>query len=282
MTDLTRRALSLPAALGATTVGLLLALTGGVRVANQHARYDPIPSLGDIALLVVGLLLIVAAGASIALSRLGVVVTGGLLLLIGLVVMFAPLSPAGASTLMRAIFALARDPLGPGNGLLMTASMGMVTTLGALFVTLGFMTPSRRSAPGRSTLPCAAAGLLTVVCVWLVCHTGNAFYRVRLVTMGGEGLSGLIVLAAVVALCASLIPHRWSAAGGFVAGAIVALCGFLLIAAPAAQLGPLSARIFQSIGMTGSLGIPLVIAAALIGCSLGSVLGSRRAPQHFG
>ena len=274
MSSFARRALSLLLALGATTIGLLLAWTGGARLYLKLARFDNVPSIADWALLVVGAVLIVAAGASLALSRLGVVVTGALLLLLGLVIMFAPLRPI--SPLIRDLFALSATPGSPALGLVTTASMGLLTALGAILITMGLLTRRGRPASSRATLPSVLTGLITVGCVWLTSAAGLRLYESRLKLMSTELLPGLLVIAATLALAASLIPHRFSAVGGFVAGGILTVAGLLLALIPPVTQMRSWPAIYQHLGMAGSLGIPLVIGAALLGCSVGATIASRR------
>lgn len=276
MSSFVRRALSLLLALGATTAGLLLAWTGGGRLYLNQASFKSVPSIADGALLVVGAILIVAAGASLALSRLGVVVTGALVMVLGLVIMFAPLRQGAISPLIRDLFALSADRLGPGNGLIMTASMGMLTALGAILITTGLLTRRGRPASVRAVLPSVLAGLITVGCVWLTCAAGLRLYQSRLLLMSTDLLPGLLVIAAMLALAASLITHRFSRVGGFLAGVILTVAGLLLALLSPVQQIRAWPGIYQSLGAQGVYGIPLVIGAALIGCSLGATLASRR------
>lgn len=280
MTQAGRTALSVVLSLSSATAGLLLLLTAGGRITTQLTGFGGGAPLASMPLLLGGALLLAGAGMTLALSRLGVILTGAVLLLMGLFLMLTPLDPGNVSPLVRALFRLSIDPRGPANGFVVTGSMGSVAALGAIFLTMGLLTRPRGKASVAASLASGASSIATIGCVTTLLFAGATLYVERMLRMSSAVVPGVTVAVVILALAVTLIPNRWAPWGAVSSGALLVLANFAVLGATSVgrpQLWSIEwmARV---VGPAAWWGIPLTLGAALIGTAVGSAIGSKPQP----
>lgn len=237
-----------------------------LRLYQQFGGTDPLA----VAAVAFGILLIVAALATVALGGLGAFVVGVVHLLFSLLLHLIPLDLLGggfspAFALMNAVRSASME-VSDGMFFYFPPGVGVVT--GTVFLCAALASARRTTAAtSRTRVLAGLTGVLGVLGIVLAIAGGGRLYYAQLVTFRGTDLPGIALLyGGAVLLAVAVLSSRWSSAGMIVAGAVSAIGGVLGLAAPqllnagpgAQELG----RGLQIFGATGSLllvGLLLVV-----------------------
>jgi len=281
-----RTALSLIVAVGATIVGLPLLWFGGalaiqsLDVSGDSASASA-SAVGPALLALLGAAVLGAAGYSIRWSPVGALTVGGLHLLVSATALaFAPYDEGALPFLWQLVFDLDRAAPAISSGLAMTLAYGVSALLGMALLVGGLVS----LRPGRATalwrLVGVAGGLAAVVATLWTFTLGLRVYIAFLVTGQPDAavITPLVVqlALAVVVFGAALVPLRWSAVGGFVAGIVLTGLGLLLIAPLPEILEALPSDVAFLVATIGPAGLLSSVGLTLLGVAA----GSRRLRSH--
>lgn len=237
-----------------------------LRLYQQFGGTDPLA----VAAVAFGILLIVAALATVALGGLGAFVVGVVHLLFSLLLHLIPVDLLGggfspAFALMNAVRSASME-VSDGMFFYFPPGVGVVT--GTVFLCAALASARRTTAAtSRTRVLAGLTGVLGVLGIVLAIAGGGRLYYAQFVTLRGTDLPGIALLyGGAVLLAVAVLSSRWSSAGMIVAGAVSAIGGVLGLAAPqllnagpgAQELG----RGLQIFGATGSLllvGLLLVV-----------------------
>lgn len=277
-----RPVLSVVVAFLAAVIGFPLAWQGGGG-AYRFLQIFMGPSaerFGTIALLLVGAVLLLAVGASIALSGLGALFAGAWHLLLTLLIVGWPFDPmAGVqSPVLEVIFEVASPASEFGIGSLMYLIGGSALIAGAVLTTAGAVTLRPRPTPTTATARLVGGivgAVLLLGAVVLASFAGAAYYRELFILYRPDGLSVVLLLVALVLAVAGAVSARWTALGLVVVGALTSILGALMVLAPQALFAVPPLRDVVPMGATGSV---LVLGVLILGSGVGVAVHGRRRP----
>jgi hypothetical protein len=261
--------LSLLMASVATAVGLSMLLIAGHRHVSGLARMHPEPGVD--ALVVLGVLILGVAAASLFLHWLGAFVVGAIHLLLGGLAVLIPLSGplSGAYSPTWEISGMLRD-LDPSLGDASTVFFysGAACTLGAFLIGAALGVRSRWDSPRASDATVAISsvvgGVVLVVAVVLLATAGEQFVTSLLTYLRYEFPVALLVAGAAVLAGIGGLTLRWSSAGVILIGVIALVAGVVAIFAGTALPIEFARLKVIAFGFLPALGISF-LAAGLAG-----------------
>lgn len=263
---------SLVLAAATTIAGLGLAWVGGAvhYATSAVARVDP----GALVALVAGIVLLVGAGATLAIHWVGALVVGAVHGLLGMLALVVPFGNPFGGGIFSPVFQITRmlskvDRM-LGDGATLFYFSGTALVVGGLLVGAALGVRSRRlSGPSSRTAVAVSSvlgGVLLLGAAGLLVTAGGQFARGIVQIFRYDAVAaGLTVLAGVLAGFAGLL-LRWSSAGVAIAAGLVLVAGVAaaLGAVPPAALGPLLA----------GYGLTAIVGATALGASLGGIARS--------
>jgi hypothetical protein len=236
-----------------------------LRLYQQFGGTDPLAVLAVAA----GILLIVAALATVALGGLGAFVVGAVHLLFSLLLHLIPLDLLGggfspAFDLMNAVRSASME-VSDGMFFYFPPGVGVVT--GTVFLCAALASARRTTdATSRTRVLAGLAGILGVLGIVLAITGGGRLYYAQFVTLRGTDLPGIALLyGGAVLLAVAVLSSRWSSAGMIVAGGVSAIGGVLGLAAPQLlNAGPAAQELGRGLQIFGASGSLLLVGLLLI------------------
>ena len=259
--------LSLLMASVATAVGLALLLIAGHRHASALTRLAPEPDRGSDALVVLGVLILGVAAASLVLHWLGAFVVGAVHLLLGGLAVLIPLSGplSGAYSPTWEISGMLRD-LDPSLGDASTVFFysGAAAVLGAFLVGAALGVRSRWDSPpaGAATVAVSSivGGVVLVVAVVLLATAGEQFVTHLLSQLRYQFPLALAVAVGAVLAGVGGLTLRWSSAGVILIGVVALVAGVVAIIAGSSLPVELAGPRVIAYGFVPVLGISFLAA----------------------
>jgi hypothetical protein len=257
--------LSLLVASIATALGLAALLIAGQRHVVGLARLSPDP--GSDVLMLVGVLLLGVAAASLAVHWVGALVVGAVHLLLGGLAVLIPISGplSGAYNPTWEISGMLRD-LDPslGDGSTVFFYSGAALALGAFLVGAALGVRSRWDSPpaGASVVVVSSliGGGVLLVALVLLATAGDEFVTDLLVMLRYEFAFALAVVVAALLAGIGGLTSRWSSAGVILIGIVAVVAGVVAILAGAALPFELVRPKVVAYGFLPALGISFLAA----------------------
>lgn len=232
--------------------------------------------LGALALAVVGMLLVLAALATVAVGSLGALIVGAVHLLFSLLFHVVPFDVirGGFSPAFEVMNAVRGLSMEVSDGMFWYVPTGVAVVTGAIFVGAALAADGRGSvAPAVGPrLVAAIAGLVGLGGLALAVSAGARVYMRQLIMFSAAEPIDVVLLYLGGALVAgAVLAGRWSTVGAILAGAVVVVAGLVGLASPLALLdltpSPELKRGVQILAGSGSLlliGLLLVVAGLAI------------------
>lgn len=228
--------LSLLMASVATAGGLAVLLGAAQRRVAAFAQDADEPDVSADALVLLGVVILGIAAASLALHWVGGLVVGAVHVLLGGIAVLVPISGplSGAYSPTWEIGGMLRDlDNALGDGATIFFFSGAAFVLGAFLIGAALGVRSRWDAPPASSstvvISSVVAGILLAVALVLLATAGDAFVTEFLVHVRYEfGLAFAVAGAALLAGAGGLT-LRWSSAGVIVIGVVALLAGVVAI-----------------------------------------------------
>ncbi len=257
--------LSLLVASVATALGLAALLIAGQRHVYGLARLTP--DAGSDVLMLVGVLVLGVAAASLAVHWVGALVVGAVHLLLGGLAVLIPISGplSGAYNPTWEICGMLRD-LDPflGDGSTIFFYSGAALALGAFLVGAALGVRSRWDSPpaGASAVVSSSVvgGVVLVVALGLLATVGEQFVTDLLVTLRYQFPLAIAVAVAAVLAGVGGLTLRWSSAGVILIGIVALVVGAVTIFAGTALPYELVRPKVVAYGFLPALGISFLAA----------------------
>jgi hypothetical protein len=277
---MTRIVISLLVAPIASVLGYLALWSGGTVFSRAlldrtSSGLDPLAVL----FVVLGVLLLVVAMATIAFSSVGVIVVGVIHLLVSLLAVLGPAKP----------FLVLLGPLydtipAVADGLLYSIPTGVGMLAGVIFLVAGLAALSRRPArPGvlariASVVIGLAGGLIGLV---LAVSGGGLIYTSQMLEFRelADQRGALLLLVGVALLAVAVATLRWSSLGVATLGLVVVVIGALGITQPGdavAVTRDVSVELSRALQFVSANGNLAMLGMLLLAAALGTLLRSRR------
>jgi hypothetical protein len=277
-----RRLFSL-VAIPLSLIGHLVFWAGSAGLIHAVQIFAPLEPVSVI-LVGAGILVILAAMATVAVGSLGVIVIGALQVVFSLMLLLMPISLRGggfspAFDLMIEVRSFNREI---SDGMFYYVPTGMALVTGVIFLVAGLAAHSRRTVtPGiPARIVSGLVGLVGVLGVALALAGGSRLYVNQLVRLDGMDPVGLVqLLAGSALLAAAVLAARWSSAGALVAGAIIAVVGLIPIASPIAvfSVGEVWEELRRGLDIAGASASLLLTGLLLVIAGLAIRVRARRA-----
>ncbi|MEP6479466.1 MAG: hypothetical protein ABJB03_08750 [Rhodoglobus sp.] len=222
---MTRRIVALVSALVASLLGHLALWGGGGVLAQEAAQYARRgPNVVAVLVLVLGLLLIAAAIATVAISAAGVIALGIIHIVVSLLTVLSPADASGGSVSpIFGIFAFVyRTSQSVSDGLYLYFPTGFGLLTGVIFLVVGLAALARTGASSTQARVVSVVVAVVVGFFALAAAVSGGFrlYASQLQLLSGLDALGLVLLiAATIALAIAVLTVRWSSAGVLVLGA---------------------------------------------------------------
>lgn len=268
--------LSLLIAGAGTVAGLAVGWLGASAAARSVASGSA--DSGALALAFLGVVLLGAAAASLAVHWVGALVVGGIHALLGLLALVVPFGSPFDGGIFSPVFQITRmlaavDPA-VADGATVFFFSGTALVVGAFLAGAALGVRSRRlgepSSAKAVAVSSALGGIVLLGATILLIVAGGEFVRSILVMFRYDGFAAAIaVIAGVLAGLAGLL-LRWSSIGVALAGALVLVTGIVLVVAPPAALVP-------SANFLGAYGLVMVAGATFLAAAAG---GAVRGPDE--
>lgn len=269
-------------ALPLSLVGHLLFWPGSAGLLRATQRFDGGLDIGALALVVVGIAVIAAAVATLAIGWLGVIVLGGVHIVFSLLLHLVPIdlradafSPA--FELMNAARGASAE-LGDGMFFYFPPGAGLI--IGVVLVAAGLASDARRTPPAGPARGLSALAGVGGVFGLVLALAGGAITYVRLLVMlaGADALGLALLYVGAILVGAAVYVSRWSSAGAFVLGGVTVLAGLALLAAPRALVGPVpTPELRRALELAGPSGLLLLIGVVVLVAGLAVRYRARRA-----
>ena len=274
-----RVALSVVIALVASALGYAAFWQGGSVLMREAVQFDQATDPTALPFVVGGLVLLVVAMLSVALSSVGVITVAVIHLLFGLLAVLNPSLP-----FIRLIAQSFGEGSTIGDGMLYSVSTGIGMLAGIVFLVTGLAVLTRRSQkPGAvarvaSVIVAIVAGPMGVLLAFM--GGGLVYADLTVPATGGFNPSGaVLLLVGTVLLGLAVLTLRWSSVGLMVLGSAIAVIGFFGLVEPG-QLASIVERVSRELSVTVQFAAPngnlALLGMLLLAAALGTLLRSRR------
>ena len=274
-----RVALSVVIALVASALGYAAFWQGGSVLMREAVQFDRTTDPTALPFVVGGLVLLVVAMLSVALSSVGVITVAVIHLLFGLLAVLNPSLP-----FIRLIAQSFGEGSTIGDGMLYSVSTGIGMLAGIVFLVTGLAVLTRRSQkPGAvarvaSVIVAIVAGPMGVLLAFM--GGGLVYADLAVPETGGFNPSGaVLLLVGTVLLGLAVLTLRWSSVGLMVLGSAIAVIGSLGLVEPG-QLASIVERVSRELSVTVQFAAPngnlALLGMLLLAAALGTLLRSRR------
>jgi len=265
---------------------VVVALSGTVVVRAALTLSVGPETVVAIAGMVLGLLLIGAAAASVAVHALGAAVLAIPHLVLGALALFPSAGTADLGPALQLASALRRAVGTPVDVLLPTWFAGVTLAIGCVLAgsAVAAWRPARGIPAASRAIVGGVAGVVGLGAVVLVLVAGETLLvLVTRFLVGGPGalLAAALVLVASLLLGAVAASARWTVLGPLVLGALVSLLGLAAVVAPVAVAGAAASlprpggsmaglgQAIGDLGMTGGIAmLGLVMLAGALGVAV--------------
>ena len=274
-----RVALSVVIALVASALGYAAFWQGGSVLMREAVQFDQTTDPTALPFVVGGLVLLVVAMLSVALSSVGVITVAVIHLMFGLLAVLNPSLP-----FIRLIAQSFGEGSTIGDGMLYSVSTGIGMLAGIVFLVTGLAVLTRRSQkPGAvarvaSVIVAIVAGPMGVLLAFM--GGGLVYADLAVPETGGFNPTGaVLLLVGTVLLGLAVLTLRWSSVGLMVLGSAIAVIGFLGLVEPG-QLASIVERVSREVSVTVQFAAPngnlALLGMLLLAATLGTLLRSRR------
>ena len=274
-----RVALSVVIALVASALGYAAFWQGGSVLMREAVQFDQTTDPTALPFVVGGLVLLVVAMLSVALSSVGVITVAVIHLMFGLLAVLNPSLP-----FIRLIAQSFGEGSTIGDGMLYSVSTGIGMLAGIVFLVTGLAVLTRRSQkPGAvarvaSVIVAIVAGPMGVLLAFM--GGGLVYADLAVPATGGFNPTGaVLLLVGTVLLGLAVLTLRWSSVGLMVLGSAIAVIGSFGLVEPG-QLASIVERVSRELSVTVQFAAPngnlALLGMLLLAATLGTLLRSRR------
>ena len=238
---MTSRLLSL-VAVPISFVGNLLFWAGSAGLLRSTMQFAGALDVGALVLTVIGVALLLAGIATVALGSLGAYIVGGIHLLFSLLLHVLPFDPlhGGFSPAFEVLNLVRGINMDVSDGMYYYFPTGIGALVGGIFVAAGLAADRRRSLvpPTPARVGSGLTAITGLGGLLLALMFGARAYVRQLVTLAGAApLDVVLLYVGVVLLAAVVVAARWSSAGALVAGAVITVVALIGLAAPMTLIG---------------------------------------------
>jgi hypothetical protein len=233
--------LSLLMASVATAAGLAVLLSAGQRRVAALSHDADAPDVSADALVLLGVVILGVAAASLALHWVGGLVVGAVHLLLGGIAVLVPITGplSGAYSPTWEIGGMLRDLDGAlGDGATIFFFSGAAFVLGAFLIGAALGVRSRWDSPAANSstvvISSVVAGVLLALALVLLATAGDLFVEAVLEHVRYEFALALAVASAALVAGVGGLTLRWSSAGVILTGVLALVAGVVAIYAGAA------------------------------------------------
>lgn len=250
-------------------VGNLLFWSGSAGLLRGSQQFAGVLDVGALALTVAGIVVLLAAVATVAIGSLGAYVVGGAHLVFSLLLHLLPFDfrGGGFSPAFEVMNAVRSASMEVSDGMFFYFPPGVGVVTGTVFLCAALASARRTTdATSRTRVLAGLAGILGVLGIVLAITGGGRLYYAQFVTVRGTDLPGIALLyGGAVLLAVAVLSSRWTSAGMIVAGGVSAIGGVLGLAAPQLlNAGPAAQELGRGLQIFGASGSLLLVGLLLI------------------